>query len=169
MPSEGYKTELKLVSSANDVWGAIFAATRIYPAVLPDVYEEITSTRRDGYSEGSMRKITYSPAVGFNKAARMAMEEITDVDHETRTVSCSVEDGEFVTKHYRSFETTTTVAPLPSNEGPREPGCIVRWSCSYVNAAGSLSPDVVKDLMNKTFEGLDNHLQKLIHSKTARS
>ncbi|CAL1357197.1 unnamed protein product [Linum trigynum] len=166
MPSEGYRTELKLVSSANDVWGAIFAATRIYPAVLPNIYEEITSTRRDGFSEGSMRKITYGP--GF-KAVRMAMEEITEVDHEKRTVSCSVEDGEFVTKHYRSFKTTTTVAPLPNNEGPRDPGCIVKWSCSYINAAGSLSPDVVKDLMHETFEGLDNHLQRLIHSKAARS
>ncbi|CAL1380228.1 unnamed protein product [Linum trigynum] len=157
MTKETYGIEYTLSSSADDVWGAIFAATSIYPKFLPDLYEEIRSTRRDGYSQGSIREITYGPDF---KLVTTAREELTKVDHGEMTVWCTVVSGEFVSKHYRTFKTVTAVKPREGQEAG-EPGCAVTWSCTHTGEAGSMSKEAVIKLVKKTLDGLDTHLQRL--------
>ncbi|CAI0428901.1 unnamed protein product [Linum tenue] len=48
-----------MAKSANDVWGAIFAATNIYPAAMPLLITGIRVTSRDGVTAGSIREITF--------------------------------------------------------------------------------------------------------------
>ncbi|CAI0428529.1 unnamed protein product [Linum tenue] len=45
--------------SANEVWGAIFAATNIYPSAMPNLITGIRVTSRDGVTAGSVREITF--------------------------------------------------------------------------------------------------------------
>ncbi|CAN1815008.1 hypothetical protein LINPERHAP1_LOCUS27290 [Linum perenne] len=57
MPTE--LLEVYLNSSANDVWGAITAATAIYPRAMRDLYDKIQTVKGDGFTAGSMRTITF--------------------------------------------------------------------------------------------------------------
>ncbi|CAI0380981.1 unnamed protein product [Linum tenue] len=45
--------------SANEVWGAISAATNMYPAAMPNLIARIRMTSRDGVTAGSVREITF--------------------------------------------------------------------------------------------------------------
>ncbi|CAN1852751.1 MLP-like protein 423 [Linum perenne] len=155
----GYVADLRMTSSANDVWGCIFASTSVFPDVLPKLYEGIKPTKRDGYSQESMRQITYGYASGFGDSVEPSIEEIKKVDHGTRTVSYTVTRGGFL-NHHETFDTTIKVTPVDGSS-PRGLGCIALWSCNYTGADGGLSPEMVKEFMTKTFEGLDNHLKKL--------
>ncbi|CAN1816060.1 hypothetical protein LINPERHAP1_LOCUS27643 [Linum perenne] len=47
-------TEVHLNSSANDVWGAVTAATTIYPRALRGLYQGIRSINGDGFTAGSI-------------------------------------------------------------------------------------------------------------------
>ncbi|CAN1852755.1 MLP-like protein 423 [Linum perenne] len=163
MTSGEYSENVQMTSSANDVWGAIFAATKIYPEKLPHFYQSITSTRRDGYSQGSLRKVTYGPGVGFSRAVETAIEEITEVDHVKRTLGVRVTGGKLVPEHYDSFETTVVVTPVGNNPA-RAAGCHVAWKCEFTNESGSLGQDVMKKFVRDSFGALDNHLQKLSNS-----
>ncbi|CAN1342279.1 hypothetical protein LINPERPRIM_LOCUS39412 [Linum perenne] len=51
--------EVDLNSSANDVWGAVTAATTIYPRALRGLYQGIRSINGDGFTSGSIRTITF--------------------------------------------------------------------------------------------------------------
>ncbi|CAN0925565.1 MLP-like protein 423 [Linum grandiflorum] len=137
--------EMRMTSSANDVWGVIFASTSVFPRVLPKLYKEINTTKPDGYSSNSMREIIYGHA--------------SEVDHTKRTVSYTVTSGGFL-EYHATFETTIQVTPT-DGDSPRDPGCKVLWTCEYTEATGGLSPVIVKEFMIKTFEGLDSHLKKL--------
>ncbi|CAN0925574.1 MLP-like protein 423 [Linum grandiflorum] len=151
--------ELRMTSSANDVWGAIFASTTVFPEHLPKLYKEIRPTKGDGYSQDSMREITYAYDSGLVDAGEPSIEEIQKVDHGNMTVNYSVTHGVFK-EHHETFDTAIKVTPVQGSSS-RELGCIASWSCDYTGATGGLSPDMVKAFMIKTFEGLDNHLKNL--------
>ena len=51
--------EVHLNSSANDVWGALTAATTVFPRAMRGLYQQIRSVDGDGYTAGSMRTITF--------------------------------------------------------------------------------------------------------------
>ncbi|CAN1342241.1 hypothetical protein LINPERPRIM_LOCUS39401 [Linum perenne] len=51
--------EVHLNSSANDVWGAVTAATTIYPRALRGLYLGIRIVNGDGFTSGSIRTITF--------------------------------------------------------------------------------------------------------------
>ncbi|CAN1342094.1 hypothetical protein LINPERPRIM_LOCUS39376 [Linum perenne] len=51
--------EVHLNSSANDVWGAVTAATTIYPRALRGLYQGIRTINGDGFTSGSIRTITF--------------------------------------------------------------------------------------------------------------
>ena len=51
--------EVHLNSSANDVWGALTAATTVFPRAMRGLYQQIRSVDGDGYTPGSMRTITF--------------------------------------------------------------------------------------------------------------
>ncbi|CAN1184696.1 MLP-like protein 423 [Linum perenne] len=51
--------EVSLFSSANDVWGAITAATAVYPKAMRNLYQQISVVSGDGYTVGSIRTITF--------------------------------------------------------------------------------------------------------------
>ncbi|CAN1344900.1 hypothetical protein LINPERPRIM_LOCUS40195 [Linum perenne] len=51
--------EVHLNSSANDVWGAVTAATTIFPRALRGLYQGIRTVSGDGFTAGSIRTITF--------------------------------------------------------------------------------------------------------------
>ncbi|CAN1152175.1 hypothetical protein LINPERPRIM_LOCUS28770 [Linum perenne] len=51
--------EVHLNSSANDVWGAVTAATIIFPRSLRGLYQGIRTVNGDGFTAGSIRTITF--------------------------------------------------------------------------------------------------------------
>ncbi|CAN0861064.1 hypothetical protein LINGRAHAP2_LOCUS8110 [Linum grandiflorum] len=57
MPTDSL--EVHLNSSANEVWGAVTAATTVFPRAMRGLYQQIKSMDGDGYPAGSMRTITF--------------------------------------------------------------------------------------------------------------
>ncbi|CAI0428929.1 unnamed protein product [Linum tenue] len=51
----------RMAASANDLWGAIFGATYVYPSAMPNLIAGIRVTNRDGVTAGSVREITFGP------------------------------------------------------------------------------------------------------------
>ncbi|CAN0861060.1 hypothetical protein LINGRAHAP2_LOCUS8110 [Linum grandiflorum] len=93
MPTDSL--EVHLNSSANEVWGAVTAATTVFPRAMRGLYQQIKSMDGDGYPAGSMRTITFGHL--FNRVVDKATEKILDVDHEKLTIeSTFTEDGSFI-------------------------------------------------------------------------
>ncbi|CAI0428911.1 unnamed protein product [Linum tenue] len=122
--------QCRMAKSANDVWGAIFAATNIYPAAMPLLITGIRVTSRDGVTAGSIREITFGNAVG--PTVTHATEQITRVDHGTRTIESTFNnDRNFVGKHFRSASLVVRVDPNNADDGPNSVGSTIYWTLTH--------------------------------------
>ncbi|CAL1380175.1 unnamed protein product [Linum trigynum] len=147
-----------MASSANDVWGAIFGATYVYPLAMPAHYDAILVTGRDGLTAGSIRQITY----GYEIAGmvRRATEEITGVDHENRTIDLGFRnDDDIVGTFFRSASMVVKVDPNSVGDGPNSRGSNITWTLTYASDSnGSLNLKKFENATARGFETLDAYL-----------
>ncbi|CAN0861114.1 MLP-like protein 423 [Linum grandiflorum] len=154
MPTDSL--EVHLNSSANEVWGAVTAATTVFPRAMRGLYQQIKSMDGDGYTAGSMRTITFGHL--FNRVVDKATEKILDVDHEKLTIeSTFTEDGSFIPVLFDTFDLKLTV--VKSARQMRAPGCTIKWEFTYDGANGNASISNLKNVMMQAFRNLDVYLR----------
>ncbi|CAN1184697.1 MLP-like protein 423 [Linum perenne] len=155
--------EVSLFSSANDVWGAITAATAVYPKAMRNLYQQISVVSGDGYTVGSIRTITFGHV--FNRVVQTATEKIEDIDHHNLTIQSSFgDDGGFVPKLFDSFDMKITVVRL--GRDIKAPGCTIKWEFDYSGSQGNADIGNLKRVMGDAFKDLDNYLRN--HSPGGR-
>ncbi|CAN0860822.1 MLP-like protein 423 [Linum grandiflorum] len=148
--------EVHLNSSANDVWGAITAATALYPKAMRGLYHQIKSIKGDGFTSGSMRTITFGYL--YERVVKNATEEIRDVDHENLTIKSRFTDnGGFVPKLFDTFDMKITV--VRSSRQIRAPGCTIKWEFEYDRGSGTADIGFLKNVMSNAFKELDTYLR----------
>ncbi|CAI0428533.1 unnamed protein product [Linum tenue] len=146
-----------MASSANDVWGAVFVATNMYPEAMPDQITAIRVTNRDGVTAGSIREITYGKEI--KRMVARATEEITRVDHEHRTIESRFNnDREFVGKIFRSASLVIKVDPNSFDNGPSSRGCTITWTLTYSGFKDNLNFKMFQDAIGRGFASLDTYL-----------
>ncbi|CAL1380221.1 unnamed protein product [Linum trigynum] len=151
----------RMALSANEVWGAIFAATNIYPSAMPNLIAGIRVTSRDGVTAGSVREITFGTATAG--MVSQATEQITRVDHATRTVESTFNnDRNFVGRHFRSASLVVKVDPNNADDGPNSRGSTITWTLTYswisATASGGLNLDVFWNAIEQGFKDLDTYI-----------
>ncbi|CAI0386428.1 unnamed protein product [Linum tenue] len=156
---ESDQVEFTVVSSANDFWGAIFASTDILPKALPDLYTAITVVSGDGFSEGSVREITF--ARGKQTPWQKSEEQIVYADHEKKTVTWSVIQGGML-NYYDTFKVTVAVTP---KKRPKRRGSTVNWSYHGTNPRG-FDREALKRFVKMSFDDLDAYLEKMPDMET---
>ncbi|CAN0861044.1 hypothetical protein LINGRAHAP2_LOCUS8107 [Linum grandiflorum] len=150
MPTDSL--EVHLNSSANEVWGAVTAATTVFPRAMRGLYQQIKSMDGDGYTAGSIRTITFGHL--FNRVVDKATEKILDVDHEKLTIeSTFTEDGSFIPVLFDTFDLKLNV--VKSARQLRAPGCTIKWEFTYDGANGNASISNLKNVMMQAFRDLD--------------
>ncbi|CAN1190335.1 MLP-like protein 423, partial [Linum perenne] len=157
--------EFTIVSSANDYWGAIFAFTEILPKAVPNYYSKINAVKGNGFSEGSIREITFFQVVATGVPLKTSDEQIIYVDHETKTVTWSVINGG-MKDFYDILKITVSVEPKIKTR-PRDYGCIVKWRCeAHGENSKGLNMKSMKQFVKKTFDTLDTYLLRSVVSET---
>ncbi|CAN1342251.1 hypothetical protein LINPERPRIM_LOCUS39405 [Linum perenne] len=139
-------TEVHLNSSANDVWGAVTAATTIYPRALRGLYQGIRSINGDGFT-----------AV-FNRVVLTATERIQDVDYENLIITSTFTDDDgFVPKLFDTFDIKLTV--VRAGRLLTSPGCTIKWEFTYTGANGNVGLTNLQNVMKQAFKDLDVYLR----------
>ncbi|CAI0428928.1 unnamed protein product [Linum tenue] len=151
----------RMAASANDLWGAIFGATYVYPAAMPGLITDIRVTNRDGVTAGSVREITFGPATGG--MVSQATEQITRFDHATRTVeSTFINDRNFVGRHFRDASLVVKVDPYNADNGPNSRGSTITWTLTYTwisaMAPGNFSLEYFWNAIDQGFRDLDLYI-----------
>ncbi|CAL1357171.1 unnamed protein product [Linum trigynum] len=158
MPLVTETVTYRMLSSASDVWTAVTAATAVFPMAMPNLYAGIKRNGRDGFTEGSMRDITFGPA--YNMVVGSAREEIFEVDHSNMTMKTLMnDDGAFVPRLFDSVDITTAVVPS-SRTNLRATGCTITWSFRYESARGNGDINYLKNVMQTAFQDLDDYLRR---------
>ncbi|CAI0386426.1 unnamed protein product [Linum tenue] len=158
MPLVTETVTFRMFSSASDVWSAVTAATAVFPMAMPNLYAGIKRNRRDGFTEGSIRDITFGPA--YSRVVGSGREEILEVDHSNMTVKTTMnDDGAFVPRLFDSVDITTAVVPS-SRANLRATGCTITWSFTYDSAKGNADVNNLKNVMQTAFQDLDDYLRR---------
>ncbi|CAN1342240.1 MLP-like protein 423 [Linum perenne] len=148
--------EVHLNSSANDVWGAVTAATTIYPRALRGLYLGIRIVNGDGFTSGSIRTITFGHLL--NGVVSTATENIQDVDYENLTITSTfTDDGGFVPTLFDTFDMKLTV--VRSGRLLTSPGCTIKWEFTYTGSNGNANLTNLKNVMMQAFKDLDVYLR----------
>ncbi|CAN1852750.1 MLP-like protein 423 [Linum perenne] len=143
------EVEFNVISSADTFWGAVFVSTKLLPKALSHIYKDIKVISGDGFSEGSIREISFTQGlVGTFK------ERIVYVDHETKTIKWSLLEGGMLNQ-YERFKITISVAPKKR----RDRGSRVKWSYVGTNPKQKFNKEEFKKLFQKTFEAVDDYLE----------
>nr|AIU47281.1 amaranthin-like lectin [Linum usitatissimum] len=143
------RVSFNIISSADKFWGAVFASTKILPKALPQAYKAIKVMKGDGFSQGSVREITF----GQGDVEKLE-EKISYVDHETKTMTWSLIQGGML-NHYETFKITITVAEKKRHDR----GCRVNWSYVGTNPKPGFDKDALMELFQDTFETVDDYLE----------
>ncbi|KAJ8773825.1 hypothetical protein K2173_008288 [Erythroxylum novogranatense] len=142
--------EVEIKSSADKFWQCIRDSTTVFPKAFPEAYKSIEVLEGDGKAVGSVRLITYSEG---SPLVHVSKERIDLVDETNRVVDYSVIDGD-LQKYYKTFKCHIVV-------GPKEDGCLVKWSCEYEKASEDIAvPHVIKDFVVKNFQAVDELIMK---------
>ncbi|CAN1151279.1 MLP-like protein 423 [Linum perenne] len=143
------EVEFNVISSADTFWGAVFVSTKLLPKALSHIYKDIKVISGDGFSEGSIREISFTQGlVGTFK------ERIVYVDHETKTIKWSLLEGGMLNQ-YERFKITISVAPKKRQDR----GSRVKWSYVGTNPKQKFNREEFKKLFQKTFEAVDDYLE----------
>ncbi|KAJ8773816.1 hypothetical protein K2173_008279 [Erythroxylum novogranatense] len=141
--------EVEIKSSADKFWRWIRDSTTIYPKAFPETYKSIEVLEGDGKAVGSVRLLTYSEGSPLH----VLKQRIDFVDETNRVVDYSFIDGD-LQKYYKTFKGHIVV-------GPKEDGCLVKWSCEYEKASeDSAAPHAIKDFVVKNFQAMDELIMK---------
>nr|WKV23954.1 LLDR protein Lu1-17016 [Linum usitatissimum] len=148
---ESDQVEFNVISTADTFWGAVFVSTKLLPKALPQVYKAIKVISPDGFSEGSIREISFTQDAGeFEKLK----EKVVYVDHQTKKITWSLLEGGML-DYYERFKITISVTPKKR----RDRGCRVNWSYVGINPKKKFDKDGFKKLFQDTFEAVDDYLE----------
>ncbi|CAN1813433.1 MLP-like protein 423 [Linum perenne] len=151
--------EVHLNSSANDVWGAVTAATTIFPRALRGLYQGIRTVSGDGFTAGSIRTITFGHLL--DRVVKTAMETIRDIDHQNMTIESRFRNdgGEFglVPTFFDTCDIKTTVVPF--RDQWKAPRCTINWEVTYTGWNGNANIGILKKFTMQSFLDLDVYLK----------
>nr|AIU47276.1 amaranthin-like lectin [Linum usitatissimum] len=147
--NESDQVEFTAISSQDTFWGAVFASTKILPNALPKRYKPIHIMRGDGFSQGSIREISF-----IQGDVEKLQEKIAYVDHENKTITWSLIQGGMLT-HYDTFKITISVYPKKR----RDRGCSVNWSYVGTNPKPGFDKDALMKLFTETLKTVDDYLE----------
>lgn len=144
--------EIAVKSSADQIWEALKDSSNLFPKIFPDLYKSAEILEGDGKSAGSVILMKYvevegAPAITFSK------DKLQEVDNANKSLSYAVIEGE-ITALYKTFKTTLQVVPKGDE-------CSVKWRLEYEKAHEEVpEPEFVKEIVVKTFQGIDDHILK---------
>ncbi|KAJ6793592.1 putative MLP-like protein 423 [Iris pallida] len=142
--------EVDVQSPIDKFWDAIADSTALFPKIFPHHYKSIEIIEGDGKSVGTVRLLKY--AEGF-PLITFAKERIDIADEENKKVGYSVIDGEFLT-YLKYFKATYHVVP-------KGDACAVKVKIEMEKAMEEVpDPEIIEQMINMTFKGLDEYLLK---------